>query len=182
MDLSFRFDLWRRALPESPREAGKVEGLVVRPRGQGHGVRLRPDELRLDVEEGVVGDAWYANPERREGNQVSLINVHVLRSLCGGDPERMALSGDNLQVDLDLSESNLPVGTRLEIGDALLEITPEPHRPCRHFHERFGAGGAKKVARANKTGHRGRGVLCRVLASGTVRVGDTISVRRSAST
>lgn len=178
MDLSFRFDLWRRALPASPRDSGLVAGLVVRPGCQGHGARLRPAEIRLDVEQGVVGDAWYGSPKRREGNQVSLMNVHVLRSLCGGDPEHMALSGDNLQVDLDLSESNLPVGTRLTIGDAVLEVTPEPHRPCRHFHERFGAGGAKKVARANKTGHRGRGLLCRVLASGTVHIGDTIRVHR----
>jgi MOSC domain-containing protein YiiM len=107
--------------------------------------------------------------------------VHVLRSLCDGDPERMALSGDNLQVDLDLSERNLPVGTRLMIGDALLEISPEPHRPCRSFHGRFGATGAKKVARANKTGHRGRGVLCRVLRAGTIIVGDRIELDRSAA-
>lgn len=178
MDFSFRFDLWRRALPASPRDRGRVEGLVVRPRGAGHGARQRPESVQVTPEEGILGDSWYESPLRREGNQISLMNVHVLRSLAGGDPERMALSGDNLQVDLDLSESNLPPGTRLGIGDALLEVTPEPHRPCRSFHERFGASGAKKVARANRTGHRGRGLLCRVLEPGTIRVGDAIEVRR----
>lgn len=178
MDLSFRFDLWRRGLPASPRERGRVEGLVVRPRGRGMGARLRPNEIELSVEEGVVGDAWFDSPQRRAGNQVSLMNVHVLRSLCGGDAERMALSGDNLQVDLDLSEKNLPPGTRLAIGEALLEVSTEPHRPCRSFHGRYGASGAKKVARANKTGHRGRGLLCSVIEPGTIRVGDAIDVRR----
>ena len=178
MDLSFRHDLWRRALPRSPRDEGRVEGLVVRPGGDGAGARRVEQAIRVTPDDGVVGDAWARSEHRREGNQVSLINVHVLRSIAGDDPERRALSGDNLQVDLDLSEENLPVGTRLEIGDAVLEVTPEPHRPCRSFHERYGATAVKKIARAVRTGHRGRGVLCRVAQAGTVRVGDAIRVRR----
>jgi MOSC domain-containing protein YiiM len=178
LDLSFRFDLWRRALPQSPRDLGRVEGLVVRPLGGGQGARSIEREIQVSVEQGVVGDAWAAHPQRREGNQISLMNVHVLRSLCAADPERMALSGDNLQVDLELSEANLPPGTRLAVGEALLEVSAEPHRPCRSFHDRYGATGVKKVARANKTGHRGRGVLCRVLEPGTIRIGDSIHVQR----
>src|SRR5690606_13976894 len=91
MDLSFRFDLWRRGLPSSPRDAGRVEGLVVRPPDGGHGARRREQAVRVTPEEGVVGDAWSADPERRIGNQLSVMNVHVLRSLCDADPERMAL-------------------------------------------------------------------------------------------
>jgi MOSC domain-containing protein YiiM len=102
----------------------------------------------------------------------------VLRSLADGDVERMALAGDNLHVDLDLSEANLPAGTRLVAGDVVLEVTDEPHRPCRSFVERFGATGAKKVARANRTGKRGRGVMARVVRAGTIRVGDTLEVER----
>jgi len=180
MDLSWRFDLWYRRLPASPRDEGRLCGIVRRPPAGGEGARETPETARLTPEEGLVGDRWAAGDDRREGNQVSLINVHVLRSLAGGDPERMASSGDNLQVDLDLSEESLPPGTRLVVGEALLEVTADLHRPCRSFHQRFGAAGARKVARANRVGRRGRGVLCRVLRAGEVRVGDPIRVERPA--
>ena len=38
-------------------------------------------------------------------------------------PDRWALAGDQLYVDLDLSTANLPPGTQLQIGSALLEVT-----------------------------------------------------------
>lgn len=178
MDLSFRFDGWYRRLPPSPKDEGRVEGLVLRPAGGAPGTRRRCASIEVDPHEGVVGDRWAEGSERMPGAQVSLINVHALRSLAGGDEAKMALSGDNLHVDLDLSEENLPIGTRLEIGSAVLEVSDVPHRPCRSFHDRFGATAAKKVARGVRTGRRGRGVLCRVLVGGTIRVGDAIVVRR----
>jgi len=175
MDFSFRFDFWLSRLPASPRDLGRVERCVVRV---AKGERRTPEAVRVSPEGGVEGDAWAREASRRDGNQISLINVHLLRAIVGGDEGRMPLSGDNLQVDLDLSERNLPTGTRLSIGDALLEVTPEPHRPCRFFHERFGADAVKRVVRANRTGRRGRGVLARVLQAGTIRVGDEIRVER----
>ena len=93
----------------------------------------------------------------------------------------MPLSGDNLEVDLDLTEANLPVGTRLTIGSAQLEVSADPHRPCKKFHERYGASAVKKVARANKRGRRGRGLLASVLSAGEIRAGDVIRVERPAS-
>ncbi len=177
MDFSFRFDLWLARLPASPRDQGRVEGCVLRPAA---GERLVAGEIRVTPEDGVLGDAWARSSDRRDGNQISLINVHLLRAIAHGDEARMPLSGDNLQVDLDLSERNLPTGARLWIGDAVLEITPDPHRPCRSFHERFGADAVKKVTRANRTGRRGRGVMARVLRAGTIRVGDAIRVERPA--
>lgn len=175
MDLSFRFDRWFVRLPQSPRDQGRVHRIVLRPPGP-HGERECPDSARIEPDVGLIGDRWDAAVDT-PGTEVSLMNVHVLRSLAG-EEDRMALSGDNLQVDLDLSEDNLPVGTLLDIGGARLEVSPEPHRPCRSFHQRFGPQGAKKVARANRVGRRGRGVLCRVLQAGTIRVGDTITVMR----
>lgn len=176
MDLSFRHDPWIRRLPTSPRDEGRVAGLVVRPGDEG--ARELVERARLEVGRGVVGDRWAKKERERAGNEVSLINVHLIAALTDGDPQRMALSGDNLQVDLDLSEANLPVGTRLAIGAAVLEVSPAPHRPCRSFHGRFGATAAKRVARANRLGLRGRGVLCTVLEGGDVRVGDAIRVLR----
>jgi MOSC domain-containing protein YiiM len=127
----------------------------------------------------VAGDAWSTHPHSEAGNEVALINAHVLRAVCEGDESRMALSGDNLQVDLDLSEANLPAGTRLRIGSAVLRVSPAPHRPCGKFVERFGATAAKRVARANRRGLRGRGVLCTIEAGGRIRCGDTVEVLRT---
>jgi MOSC domain-containing protein YiiM len=178
VDFSFRFDRWFERLTASPFDVGLVERCVVRP---SRGVRLTPTEIRLTPEGGIEGDRWIHDEHRRPGNQVSLMNVHVLRSIAG-DESRMPLAGDNLLVDLDLSEENLPPGTRLEIGDAELMISNDPHRPCRHFHERFGAKNVKRVVRANRVGRRGRGVLAQVVKAGTIRVGDKIHVRRGDST
>lgn len=176
MDLSFRFDLWYALLQASPKDEGRVVRCVVRP---AHDRRETPAAIRVSPERGVEFDRWDSDAARRPGNQVSLINVHVLRSLAGTE-ERMPLSGDNLQVDLELSESNLPVGTRLSIGSALLEVSADPHRPCKKFHQRFGASAVKKVVRASKKGRRGRGLLATVLRAGEIRVGDTIRVERLA--
>lgn len=177
MDLSFRFDGWYRGLPKSPADVGRVEACVIRP---AHGERTQVDSVRMTPGGGIEGDRWSTDQHRRPGNQISLINIHVIRSLAGEDAERRALVGDNLHVDLDLSEASLPPGTRLAIGDAVLEVSTEPHRPCKHFVERFGATAAKKVARANRLGRRGRGVLCLVHQAGTIKVGDAIHVRRPA--
>lgn len=174
MDLSFRHDLWLRRLPASPRDTGRVERIVVRT---GPGQRATPDSALFSVERGLEGDSWLADGHARPGNQVSLINVRLLRLIAGGE-ERMALSGDNLQVDLDLCEENLPVGSLLTIGEAVLEVTPDPHRPCRRFVERFGALNTKRIARGNRIGLRSRGVLARVVQAGLVRTGAAIHVRR----
>jgi MOSC domain-containing protein YiiM len=175
MDLSFRFDFWWRQLPKSPRDAGRVARLVLRP---DRGRRANVASIALTPAGGIEGDRWIRDEHARPGNQVSLINVHVIDSLAEGDFERAILAGDNLHVDLDLTEENLPVGTTLTIGDCVLEVSSDPHRPCKLFHERFGASGAKKVARANHVGRRGRGVLTRIVRAGTIRVDDVIYVKR----
>jgi MOSC domain-containing protein YiiM len=178
VDLSFRFDWWYARLPKSPRDEGVVEMCVVRP---SLGERSTPSEIRLTPERGIEGDRWIDDPRRRPGNQVSLMNVHVLRSVAEGE-SRMSLAGDNLIVDLDISEENLPPGTRLSIGDVELEISNDPHRPCGQFHARFGATSVKKIARANRTGKRGRGVLAEIVRAGTIRIGDKILVNYRDST
>ncbi len=178
MDLSFRHDFWLARLPRSPATLGRVELIVVRPR---KGERIQPAEAEVSAERGVHGDRWESDPHSRPGNQVSLMNVHVLRAVAGNDPTRLAPAGDNLVVDLDLSEKNLPVGSLLTIGDVVLEVTPDPHRPCASFVERYGALAAKRVARGTRTGLRTRGVLARVVVPGILRVGASIHVKRPGS-
>lgn len=175
MDLSFRHDLWLARLPRSPATLGRVERIVVRPT---HGQRLTPNEVEVTVEGGMRGDRWSSDEHRRPGNQISLMNVHVLRAVAEGDEARMSLAGDNLIVDLDLSEQNLPVGSLLTIDEVVLVVSADPHRPCRHFVERFGALAAKRVARGTRTGRRTRGVLASVAVPGRLRTGAAIHVKR----
>lgn len=177
IDFSWRFDSWFEALPRSPLERGSVHGLVLRT---GPGTRATPEQIELVPGRGAVGDAWISHGHSAPGNEIAMINVHVLRAVCDGDESRMPLAGDNLHVDLDLSEANLPVGTRLQVGSALLRISDLTHRPCKKFVERFGATAAKRVARANRRGKRGRGVLCTIERGGLVRRGDAIVVLRGA--
>jgi len=178
MDLSFRHDLWLARLPKSPATLGRLELIVLRPRG---GERVEPNEARLSIERGLHGDRWELDPDREPGAQISLMNVHVLRAIAESDAQRFAAAGDNFVVDLDLSEKNLPVGSLLTIGEVVLQITPDPHRPCASFVERYGALAAKRVARGNRKGARTRGVLARVVVPGEVRVGASVHVKRPGS-
>lgn len=178
MDLSFRHDLWLARLPRSPATLGRVERIVLRP---ARGERLTPADVEVTVEGGLLGDRWSSDAGRRPGNQISLMNVHVLRAVAAGDEARMSLAGDNLVVDLDLSEKNLPVGSLLTIDDVVLVVSADPHRPCRHFVDRFGALAAKRVARGTRTGRRTRGVLASVAVAGRICAGAAIHVKRPGS-
>ena len=64
--------------------------------------------------------------------QLNIMNARVT-ALVAEDPERWPLAGDQLYVDFDLSKENLPAGTRLEIGDAVVEVTAMPHLGCQKF-------------------------------------------------
>jgi MOSC domain-containing protein YiiM len=79
-------------------------------------------------------------------------------------------------VDLDLSEANLPAGTRLAIGSAIVEVTDQPHTGCSKFVERFGVEAMKFVNSDVGRELHLRGINARVVQPGTIRVGD--SVRR----
>ena len=174
-DFSFRFDRWFESLPPSPRDVGRVCRCVLRT---GPGRRETPERVEVAPGEGARGDAWPTHEHSEPGNEIALVNVHVIRSLTDGDEDRTPLSGDNFHVDLDLSEENLPIGTRLHVGSAVLVVSPTPHRPCAKFVRRFGSTAAKKVARANRRGRRGRGVLCTVEKAGVIAIGDEIRVQR----
>jgi len=177
MDLSFRHDLWWALLPRSPRDGGRVELCVVRP---AHGERRIVEMLGLTPGSGATGDHWREDADRSPGSELALINSHVARAVAH-DRDHPGHTGDNLHVDLDLSESNLPVGAQLALGDVVLEVSADIHRPCKSFHDRFGKLAAQRVSRANRRGLRGRGVLCRVVQGGTIAVGATIRVLRPES-
>src|SRR4051812_3013058 len=153
----------------APRGSGTVSLICIRV---DEGEHETPDRGELTVEEGLVGDRWVrgkADPDA----QITLMNARVAQIVAAnGTPAHMA--GDNFQVDLDLSEEALPVGTRLRFGEALLEVSPAPHTGCKKFKERFGLDALKWV-NDNKD-QRLRGVNCRVVEGGAVAVGDPVAV------
>ena len=161
---------------EAPTDRGTLELVVVRPEV---GEREVLDEATLDVDDGVVGDRW-RNAGRSGGRpanvdaQVTLMSARAA-ALVAGDRERWPLAGDQLYVDLDLSGENLPPGTRLGIGSAVLEVTDEPHTGCKKFTERFGLDAMVFVNSPEGRALNLRGINTRVVEAGTIRVGDDVT-------
>jgi MOSC domain-containing protein YiiM len=165
----------------SPANAGVLEMIVRRPSS---GVREELAEAELDPVAGLVGDTWMQRGSRRTADgsahpdmQINVMSARVA-ALVAQHRSRWALAGDQLFVDFDLSEANLPAGTRLAIGSAVIEVTAEPHTGCGKFVERFGVDAAAFV---NAPRHRRlhlRGVNAKVIQRGTIRTGDRIEKLR----
>lgn len=160
-----------RALPEPPRDSGRLE-LIVRRRPDG--VRETPARTRLTCEEGVPGDGWSRRPPREPEAQLAVMRHDLAELIANGQP--LGVFGDNLFVDLDLTAANLPFGTRLRVGEALVEVTPEPHDGCLKFKQRFGQEALRFVqAKATRDQNR-RGIYWKVIEPGEVSVGAAIRV------
>jgi MOSC domain-containing protein YiiM len=135
--------------------------------------RQELESAELSVEGGMPGDRWSATPHPPE-QQLATMSAPVAELIANGQP--LALFGDNLYVDLDLSSANLPVGSRLRVGEATLEVTPEPHNGCHQFRDRFGADALRVVSRRETRDSNLRGIYLRVIEPGTVRRGDAALV------
>ncbi len=164
------------ALPPAPKDRGRV-ALLVR-RGEG-GVRETLDAADLTPEEGLVGDRWGSKPGRSPDTQLTVVQADVARLVANGQP--LALWGDQLFLELDLSRDNLPTGTRVQVGEAVLVVTPVPHDGCRKFKARFGTAALRLVSGTDLRHLNLRGVYMRVLEGGRVAVGDGVEVVRSGS-
>ena len=138
------------------------------------------DEATLDAAEGLVGDTWKVRGSRRtpDGSahpemQLNIMNARAAR-LVAGDDDRRPLAGDQLYFDLDISVANLPPGTRLALGTAVIEVTPQPHTGCAKFARRFGEEALKFVNSDVGKQLRLRGMNAKVVVPGTVRAGDEV--------
>jgi MOSC domain-containing protein YiiM len=157
------------AIRDSPKDNGVVELIVSRPRPSGREVL---DHAQLDPGEGLKGDGWrtrVASPD--PATQLTIMNARVI-ALVAQDRARWPLAGDQLYVDLDLAHDNLPPGTELEIGSAVVEVSAEPHLGCGKFVERFGVEAMKFVNSPLGRQLHLRGINARVVCAGAVRVGD----------
>ena len=163
------------AIRQAPKDGGRLELIVRRPRVDEREVL---DVGELSAEEGLVGDSWRRRASSRTPDhapnpdmQLNVIGARAI-ALIAQDTSRWPLAGDQLVLDMDLSAENLPPGTRLELGTAVIEVTPEPHTGCGKFVERYGVDAMKFVNSPVGRGLRLRGLNARVVQPGAIRVGD----------
>ena len=134
----------------------------------------------LDLEVGLVGDTWRVRPSRRTADrsphpemQLNVMNARAA-ALVAVSADRVPLAGDQLYVDLHLGTDELPPGTRLRVGDAVIEVTAIPHRGCAKFTQRFGLDAMRFVNSDAGQRLNLRGINAKVVVPGTIRAGDTI--------
>jgi MOSC domain-containing protein YiiM len=173
-----------QALPEvlaSPPDEGRLTAIFVRPATN----ERRPLAAAcLSPESGIDGDRWGTESRLKGGKsdprcQVSLMNVRFLRQIARED-NAMCLAGDNLIVDLDLSETNLPVGSQLAIGnEVILELTDLSHTGCSKLERRYGEQARAFMNATRRKALHLRGRYARILSGGTIRVDDPVRKRNS---
>jgi hypothetical protein len=165
------------SIRQAPRDDGILRMIVRRPREDD---RETLQEAELSLTDGLVGDNWKMRGSRhmQDGSatrdaQITIMNVRSI-ALVAQTGDRWPLAGDQLYVDLDLSEDNLPPGTRLAIGTAVLEVSPIPHTGCKKFSARFGVEAMKFVNTPEGKQLHLRGINTRIVQPGTIHTGDTV--------
>lgn len=163
-------------LRDSPKDDGAVHLIVRRPRVDEREVL---DEAELDPVNGLLGDNWNVRGSSKTADggphpdmQINIMNARVAE-LVAQHKERWSLAGDQLYIDMDLSKANLPAGSRIAIGSAVLEVSPLPHTGCHKFVARFGVDAMKFVNSVVGKEMRLRGINAKVVQAGVVRLGST---------
>lgn len=153
---------------QSPRDAGELKLIVRRPAVD---QRETLAQARLDETSGLVGDNWSTRSKVDPDMQLNIMNARVANSVAQ-TPERWPLAGDQLFIDLDLSRENLPPGTQIALGDAIIEVTEPPHTGCKKFAARFGVDALVFVNSGRGKQLNFRGICARVVKSGDIKLGD----------
>lgn len=162
---------------QAPDDNGTLNLIVARPAA---GERTVLEEGRLTAHDGLEGDNWRqrmvgrnVDAEPATDAQLTIMNIRAVR-LLDDDESRWPLAGDQLYVDLSLSDENLPPGQRLRIGDAVVEVSALPHTGCKQFAERFGVDAMRFVNSEEGKRLRLRGINARVVMDGAIRNGDRV--------
>lgn len=165
------------AIRQSPTDAGVLEMIVRRPR---IGEREVLEVGELDLVEGLVGDNWGIRGSSRTADgsahpdmQLNVMNSRMI-ALVARAKEHWPLAGDQLFIDLDLSVDNVPPGTRLALGSAVIVVTAQPHTGCKKFVARFGLEALQFVSSPVGKQLQLRGINAKVLHPGVIRVGDVV--------
>jgi hypothetical protein len=172
------------ALPaalQSPKDEGTLELIVRRP---AVGRRDVLNAAELDLATGLAGDTWNIRSSRRTADgaphpemQINVMNSRVI-AMIAGEKARWGLAGDQLYIDLDISAANLPPGSRLAIGSAVIEVTAQPHTGCGKFLRRFGVDATKLVNSPKGRALQLRGINARVVVPGRIQTGDRVKKLR----
>jgi len=163
-------------LRDAPKDDGVLQLIVCRPNVD---QREEMDQAELDPVKGLIGDNWIVRPSSKTSDgsphpemQINIMNVRVT-ALVAQQRERWSLAGDQLYLDMDLSKKNLPAGSRIQVGSAVLEVSPLPHTGCAKFVSRFGVDAMKFVNSAVGKELCLRGINAKVVQAGVVKVGQT---------
>jgi hypothetical protein len=165
------------AIRQSPKNEGVIALIVRRPQVDAREVL---EEGELDLAEGLVGDTWKVRRSNRtpDGSphpdmQLNIMNARAI-ALVAQEKDRWPLAGDQLFIDMDVSRENLPPGTRLALGSAVIEVTDQPHTGCKKFEARFGLDALKLVNSPVGRQLQLRGLNAKVAQPGVIRVGDLV--------
>ncbi len=163
---------------QAPADHGTLELIVRRPAVDEREVL---ESGKLSLTEGLAGDTWNRRGSSKTPDggplldaQLNIMNARAAAAVAGSI-DRWALAGDQLYLDLDLSGETLPAGTRLALGEAVIEVTAEPHTGCRKFSARFGLDALRFVNSAVGRALNLRGINARVVGAGPIRTGDTVT-------
>jgi len=162
---------------QAPKDNGVLKMIVRRPRDD---EREMIEQGELDLSEGLIGDNWKIRGSKHSVDGSANLNAQITvmnsrtTALVAQAEERWALAGDQLYIDLDLSDDNLPPGTRLAIGSAVIEVSAVPHTGCKKFSARFGVEAMKFVNSPEGKRLHLRGINAKIVQAGSIQVGDTV--------
>ena len=173
-ELDVRLDHIRQA----PKDTGILELIVRRPLTEEREIL---EEGELDLVEGLVGDNWGARGSSMTDDgdahpemQLNIMNTRAIAHIAQ-DKDRWQLAGDQLFIDMDISEHNMPPGTRLSLGTAIIEVTAIPHNGCKKFVARFGLDAMKWVNSEEGKKLHLRGINAKVVQAGSISAGNTVN-------
>ena len=161
----------------APKDHGTLKMIVRRPQED---ERDSIEQGELSPLEGLVGDSWKVRGSKHtpDGSAARYAQITIMNARCTAllaqSEERWAFAGDQLYVDFDLGDENIPSGSRLAIGSAIIEVSAEPHTGCKKFSARFGVEAMKFVNSPEGKRLHLRGINAKVIQAGTVRVGDIV--------